>query len=1014
MGNIISGSSSNTASSHKSDIEDRTMENKSALSESNKDFPEEQFHDTVSEDEERSKVKEEEMNEFKRELSLKREQRREILAKHKSDKLRLENALEEERKSKLKLYEQNRHLRDILLRNDIEIPENLPNYKEYSMFKDTLDQLTQDMENQRANNIKLRCDLASSHSALQAAFSEMADLSAQNTESLKQIKALKEVVAVSKTLISLREDQLTELKNKLTEIEQSLADREANMLSTDLRQEYERQLQNIRTLRGLYEERARLAEVTRQALVRELDDQKSLYQVEKTRCTQLNSEVEELKEKVTKLEEEIDVKDYEISACKEELEVTKSEMLVINKLFSQVILGYKSKKDLDQLVTRLEENHGILIHMAEQEKGSEISSALPKLLLELVNQVDGNSESETSQRVSQVNEKGEEIQGPNGAEEIVQNLPKVWKVLIELLSHQTESTTNEAEKVTTCYKSVETKSGPVLVPSVSQTYIRLKDLIIEKLSLIKEVNRMKQLNTHLETRLQEQEKRLCLVTTELSKTWHVVGRLRKHHHQLHTHEKILKYELQQKRKLLNELKEELEYCREKWEQAREKNTQTEQDWKKLRGEFSSRKLKDSTNFSHSAESGYSDERPSEESSESNDESEYIPDSKKKIRKNKKSLEAAVDSSADLNLAEREDPVSDMIDVADLSLDTQDECHEILDDSCNSEVLKSDRICDETEDEAVDICNDSSHEEFSTADSSSDLLNTDVIIKDEHKTSKHFEEEFTSQGHSQTPTSVDNNMAHIDEETQLEEEPENKYKNILKNIKQQDQRLHLKDKRLDELEANCTAVVTNITNTLNDGQAIAEKLDALHEKYSNKTPITSQDTNNEGTEAVASTSKPEVDFKRILEDIKKQDEYLAKKDERLVNLENGCSEVVANIQTVVDNSDELLNQINAVHEHYNTEDKVEERNENLTQTEASTSNDHEARFAARDLRLKRLEEQTKSLVNKVNDTTTKGVKIHYKLEELHNIYGSEHSRSGTPSEETGETQSNDDDKGSENN
>jgi hypothetical protein len=66
----------------------------------------------------------------------------------------------------------------------------------------------------------------------------------------------------------------------LSEIEKSLADREASMLSTDLRQEYERQLQNIRTLRGLYEERARLAEVTRQSLVRELDEQKILYQSE--------------------------------------------------------------------------------------------------------------------------------------------------------------------------------------------------------------------------------------------------------------------------------------------------------------------------------------------------------------------------------------------------------------------------------------------------------------------------------------------------------------------------------------------------------------------------------------------------------------------------------------------------------------------------------------------------------------------------------------------------------------
>lgn len=70
------------------------------------------------------------------------------------------------------------------------------------------------------------------------------------------------------------------MKNKLTEIEQSMAEREASMLSADLRQEYERQLQNIRALRVLYEERARLAEVTRQGILRELEEQKSFYQIE--------------------------------------------------------------------------------------------------------------------------------------------------------------------------------------------------------------------------------------------------------------------------------------------------------------------------------------------------------------------------------------------------------------------------------------------------------------------------------------------------------------------------------------------------------------------------------------------------------------------------------------------------------------------------------------------------------------------------------------------------------------
>lgn len=86
--------------------------------------------------------------------------------------------------------------------------------------------------------------------------------------------------------------------------------------------------------------------------------------------------------------------------------------------------------------------------------------------------------------------------------------------------------------------------------------------------------------------------------------------MQKQHHHLHTQEKILRYELAQKRKLLTELKEELEYCREKWLQAREKNSTTEAQWKQLRTEFASRKTAVGDDFNNSLESGYSDERES--------------------------------------------------------------------------------------------------------------------------------------------------------------------------------------------------------------------------------------------------------------------------------------------------------------------------------------------------------------------------------------------------------------------
>lgn len=50
-----------------------------------------------------------------------------------------------------------------------------------------------------------------------------------------------------------------QLKQRLGEIEKSFAEHEMKVMSENLRQEYERQLVNIRQLRQLYEERQRVA-----------------------------------------------------------------------------------------------------------------------------------------------------------------------------------------------------------------------------------------------------------------------------------------------------------------------------------------------------------------------------------------------------------------------------------------------------------------------------------------------------------------------------------------------------------------------------------------------------------------------------------------------------------------------------------------------------------------------------------------------------------------------------------
>lgn len=74
-----------------------------------------------------------------------------------------------------------------------------------------------------------------------------------------------------------------QLKNKLREIEESLAERELKIMSDSLRQEYDKQLANIRALRQLYEERQRVAVAERENLERQISIKKDELLTEQER-----------------------------------------------------------------------------------------------------------------------------------------------------------------------------------------------------------------------------------------------------------------------------------------------------------------------------------------------------------------------------------------------------------------------------------------------------------------------------------------------------------------------------------------------------------------------------------------------------------------------------------------------------------------------------------------------------------------------------------------------------------
>ncbi|XP_063216622.1 protein Daple [Bacillus rossius redtenbacheri] len=585
----------------------------------------------------------EEIEKFKAEMSLKREARQRAMTAISSELERLRTELASERESK-------QHLADQLVSVRAE----------KKCGHDGFEDLYKSLEGERERNSQLtvrnEClsgELDSSERSLTAKTEELEELrknfDLEREQYQRKVSSLKEVVSISKQLLSIREKQVDDLESKLKSLQGSLCSRRdpseeqegsaCSQVEAGLKEEYQAQLENIKSLKALYDERMKIILEEKDKLAVEFEETRVKLEAEQKKCGELDAEVTSLKLSLSEQEDAMSDMQTQLDMSKDEARDLARELALINNLFTQMLVNNNgSDIDLDKLTKSLQENHDLISEITLKEDGSEIAACLPKLLLELVAEVDksaqssceaegGNTVEETveddnkdsKQRPCtscQENNIADECSHNIAAEDIASNLPKVWKVLTELLSHHvTPSERPSDSNDDCCYKRVDTPYGPRLAISVSKTFLRLKDLILEKKSLRRELVQLKQLNCHLENRLSEQEQRLSLVSSELHKTWSVVGRMRTQHQQLHNHEKILRYELQQKRKLLTELKQELEYCRETWEMAREKNSQSEEQWQTLRREFASRKKGSSGSLDNSGESGFSDDKEDDSSGE---------------------------------------------------------------------------------------------------------------------------------------------------------------------------------------------------------------------------------------------------------------------------------------------------------------------------------------------------------------------------------------------------------------
>ncbi|XP_044750919.1 trichohyalin [Coccinella septempunctata] len=658
-------------------------------------------------------------------------------------------------------------------------------------------------------NKELRISVSEMQNELQKMNSSLLDFEDQKGDYKRHVVALKDVIKVSKELLQIRETELKELKEKLKSIETAFNEREASLMSNDLKREYEKQLQNMRTLRELYEERSRTHKREAALLRSNLEDKEKELEKSAQKMSELQERISELEKDTSDKYDTIKSLESNMGLVRAEARQYQAELAVINQLFSHILLAFNNSPELDfdKLLKRLEENHDLLKDIVNNEVSSEVSSALPKVLLDLVNQISGEKDTleveECNKKKSQEGtDSASTSYNLNSPAEIAENLPKVWRVLIELLSHQSANSSDQAtsdeEDENRCFKTVTTPKGPSLVLSVSKTFFRLKELIVEKKTLEKDMNNLKQLNSHLESRLQEQEKRFEFVSTELSKTWNFVGKLQKEHKLLHTQEQILRYELAQKRKLLKELKEELEYSREKWQEAREKNSKTEREWLVLRNEFAARRTA-IVEDGNSVESGYSDEREGS----SDEEPGYETDISECNTKADGICEDDVEDIETQRSLVNEASMSELPSVESRST-TNSECS----------------ILNVIDSEISDIPTTLSSE-----------INAEISeTHGEIEELKDIEAGCTSE----IPDCTNNDRDNVDttESPQGSSSTENKIGSDSSSTQTLsfEERLAARDERLKRLEGQCKALVSQVTNTSNRSTAICNKLEDLHEIY----------------------------------------------------------------------------------------------------------------------------------------------------------------------------------------
>lgn len=340
--------------------------------------------------------------------------------------------------------------------------------------------------------------------------------------------------------------------------------------------------------------------------------------------------------------------------------------------------------------------------------------------------------------------------------------------------------------------------------------------------------------------------------------------------------------------MLNELKEELEYCRRKWNLAREKNDESQIQWESLRREFSARKLADSGS-QNSAESGFSDD---DECSEEATQSKVPFDT----------IEAPVIVCQPVLLYTAAD-ASDS-ELASGSGSNSKDLHPQLSRELRKKKVKKVKTksgAETLEDMFYRISGTEPPEESSSESEEEDEL---------------FEEQPQELG---TLMAIPEEIITFTEETETHT-PESDHEAMSDYVDPEDEeRRQRRAERFQRLEDQCAQLINQVMKTATRGNELNKQLDDVHNRYrtptrdANAPTISSPDACNEGASTSSATAES-VDTAGLTE---REQEFTSRRAARLKRLEEECKAFLNKVNATNTRATDLNTKIDNLHEHHSS-------------------------------------------------------------------------------------------------